>query len=174
MTPVGSLNRKDELTKLPDSQTTTPRSTDTARRNGIARHARYFPPATLPGVSFSTIASLSSTSSPYSISPWINLQGHYFSPQRSLRATSDSVPTRSSSLRGLRAIFKRTSAGLTGGQRQRAESLKGLISEPRVLSLGSVSITNLRDAGIAGGCGQVESTATTGELAQKATVKSEK
>jgi ABC-type glutathione transport system ATPase component len=175
MTPVGSLNRKDELTKLPDSQRTTPRGTDTARRNSIARYARYYPPATLPSVSFSQfspIASLSSTSSPYSISPWINLQGHYFSPQRSLRAASDSVPTRSSSLRGLRAIFKRTSAGLTGGQRQRAESLKELISEPRVLSLGSVSITNLRDAGIAGGCGQEESTATTGELAQKATVKS--
>ena len=174
MTPVGSLNHKDELNKLPESQTTTPSSTDTAQHNGVVRYARYYPPATQPSGSFSpfsTIASLGSTSSPYSISPWINLQGHDFSPQRSLRAASDSAPTRSASLRGLRAIFKRTSAGLTGGQRQRAESLKELISEPRVLSLGSVSITNLRDARIAGGWRQEESTMTTGELARKTTAK---
>jgi hypothetical protein len=174
MTSVGSLNRKDELTKLPESHPTTPRNTDTVRRNGITHNARYYPPATPPSVSispFSTVASLSSASSPYSISPWVNLQGNDFSPQRSSRAASDSAPTRSSSLRGLRAIFKRTSAGLMGGQRQRAESLKGLISEPRVLSLGSISISNLRDAGAAGGCGKEESTATTGELARKTTVK---
>ena len=35
-------------------------------------------------------------------------------------------------------------------QRQRTESLKELIGEPRVLSLGSISISNLRDAGIPG------------------------
>ena len=81
-------------------------------------------------------------------------------------------------MRGLRAIFKRTSAGLTGSHRQRAESLKERISEPRVLSLGSISISNLRDAGVAGasGCatpmGQEESTkANKGDLARIAAVK---
>ena len=61
------------------------------------------------------------------------------------------VPTLSSSLHGLRAIFKRTSATLTGSHRQLAESLKERISEPRVLSLGSISIGILWDAGVAGG-----------------------
>lgn len=44
-------------------------------------------------------------------------------------------------------------------QRQRTESLKELIGEPRVLSLGSISISNLRDAGIPGG-GAVPATAS--------------
>ena len=174
MTSVGSLDRKDEFTKMPESHPTTPRGTDTARRNGITHNVRYYPPTTPPSISFSpfsTTASLSSASSPYAISPWVNLQGHDFIPRRSVRAASDAAPTRSSSLRGLRAIFKRTSAGLTGGQRQRAESLKERISEPRVLSLGSISIANLQDAGVARGCGPEESTVTTGELARKTTVK---
>ena len=174
MTSVGSSNRKDELAKLPDSYPMTSRGTETTRRNGITHQARHYPPVTLPGVSsspLSTFVSLSPASSPYSSSPWVNLRAHEFSPQRIAHTASDAAPARSSSLRGLRAIFKRTSAGLTGSQRQRAESLKELISEPRVLSLGSVSITNLRDAGVAGGCGPEEDTATTGELARKTTVK---
>lgn len=160
MTSVGSSNHKDELIKLPESHPMIPCGTDTARRNGIIRQARFYPPATLPSVSsspLSTIVSLSSALAPYSTSPWVNLRGPDSSPQLISHA-SDAAPTRSSSLRGLRAIFKRTSAGLTGSQRQRAESLKERISEPRVLNLGSVSITNLKDAGIAEGRGSEEST----------------
>jgi hypothetical protein len=71
-----------------------------------------------------------------------------------ISAASDAVPARASSLRGLRAIFKRTSAGLTSAHRQRSESLKERISEPRILSLGSVSISNLRDAGLTSECAQ--------------------
>jgi hypothetical protein len=81
--------------------------------------------------------------SPYSPSAWVNLRANNISPQCPINTT------RSSFLRGLRAIFKRTSAGLTGSQRQGAELLKERISEPRVLSLGSISISNLRDAGVA-------------------------
>ena len=173
MTTVGASNRKDERAKLPESYPITPHDTDTTRRNGATHHTRIYPPATLSSASspFSTIASLSPASNSYLSSPWVNLQGHEYSPQRIANSASDAAPTRSSSLRGLRAIFKRTSAGLTSGQRQRAESLKGLISEPRVLSLGSISITNLRDAGVAGGGGPDENTETTGELARKTTVK---
>jgi hypothetical protein len=116
----------------------------------------------------SNVASLGAVSSPYSSSPWVNLRANDFTTQCPVNATSDAVPTRSSSLPGLRAIFKRTSTGLTGSHRQRAESLKERISEPRVLSLGSISISNLRDAGVASGCalpmGQEESTTNTGDL----------
>ena len=173
MASVGPSNRKDELAKLPESHPITPRGTDTTRRNGVTYNARIYPPVTLPNASspLSTTTSLSSASNPYLSSPWVNLQGHEYSPQRIVHGASDAAPTRSSSLRGLRAIFKRTSAGLTSVQRQRAESLKGLISEPRILSLGSISITNLRDAGVAGGGGSEESAETTGELARKTTVK---
>jgi hypothetical protein len=168
MTPVGPSNR-DELAKLPESRPITPHGADRMRRNGSTHHARIYSSATLSSVSspFSTITSLGSASNPYLSSPWVNLEGQEYSPQRIVSGASDAALTRSSSLRGLRAIFKRTSAGLTSGQRQRAESLKGLISEPRVLSLGSMSITNLRDAGVAGGGGPE----TTGELARKTTVK---
>lgn len=159
--------------KLPESHPITPRGADRTRRNGGIHHARIYPSATLSSTSspFSTITSLSSASNPYLSSSWVNLQGHECSPQRIVNGTNDAALTRSTSLRGLRAIFKRTSAGLTTGQRQRAESLKGLISEPRVLSLGSMSITNLRDAGVAGGGGSEENIETTGELARKTTVK---
>ena len=44
------------------------------------------------------------------------------------------MPTRSSSLLGLRAIFKRTSAGLTGSHSQHVESLKERNIESRVLA----------------------------------------
>ena len=171
--PVEPSNRKDELAKLPESHPITPRGADTTRRNGATYHARIYPPAMLSGASspLSTITSLSSASNPYLSSPWVNLQGHEYSPQRIVHGASGAGPTRSSSLRGLRAIFKRTSAGLTSVQRQRAESLKGLISEPRILSLGSISITNLRDAGVAGGGGSEKNTENTGELARKMTVK---
>lgn len=149
-----SSNRKDAFTKLFESPLITPRGMDTPRRNGTSHYARYFPPATVPKVSsspLSAITSFNSVALPYSSSPWVNLRAHELPSQRASRAASDMLLTRSSSLRGLRAIFKRTSAGLTGGQRERAESLKGLISEPRVLSLGSVSISNLRDVGVASG-----------------------
>jgi hypothetical protein len=105
----------------------------------------------------------------------VNLRADDFAAaQRTLlNAAGDTVPARASSLRGLRAIFKRTSAGLTGagGHRQRAESLKELIGEPRVLSLGSVSISSLRDTGFAGGCAQprgqeISTMMTTGDLAR--------
>ena len=71
-------------------------------------------------------------------------------------------------MRGLRAIFKRVSGGLTttASQRERAELLTVRIGEPRVLSLGSVSISNLRDAGVAAlPIGQEESRTDTGVLA---------
>ena len=107
----------------------------------------------------------------------MSLRAHDFVAQRTINGASDAaVPTRSNSLRGLRAIFKRTSAGLTGSHRQRAESLKERIGEPRVLSLGSISISNLRDAGVASGCtlpiGKEETSRTnTSDLARIMEVK---
>jgi len=178
MTSVVLSNRKDEATNLPQTTSTTPRSIDTARRNGTLQQARCYSSATVPNVSspFSNVASLSAVSSPYSSSPLVSLRAKDFAPQCPINATSDAaVPTRSPSLHGLRAIFKRTSAGLTGSHRQRAESLKERISEPRVLSLGSISISNLRDAGVVSGCalpmGQEESTTNTGDLARIRAVK---
>ncbi|KAH9970266.1 hypothetical protein BJV74DRAFT_262748 [Russula compacta] len=172
MDSVVFSNRKGGLTKLSESPSTTQHGIDAARRSGTTHHAKYGPPNTSAGVSSSplaTIASLSSVSLPYSSSPWVNLRVHEFASPRPTHGTSDVVPTRSSSLRGLRAIFKRTSAGLTGSQRQRAESLKDRIGEPRILSLGSVSISNLRDAGVA--AGPEERTANIGDLARKTTVR---
>src|SRR5258707_1364055 len=172
--------RKDEFASLPGSPSTAPRGVGTARRNGIIQQARYYSSATVPNVPFlplSNVASLSSASSPYSSSPCANLRAHDFVTQRATIAASDAVvPTRSSSLRGLRAIFKRTSAGLTSSHRQRAESLKQRISEPRVLSLGTLILSNLPDAGVASACaeptGQEESTMmTTGDLTRVMTVK---
>ena len=173
------LNHKDEATILPQTTSTVPHAFDTARRNGILQQARGYSSATVPNVPsspLSNVTSLSVVSSPYSSSPWLNLQVNDSATQCPINATSDAAaPTRSSSLRGLRAIFKRTSAGLTGSQRQRAESLKERISEPRVLSLGSISISNLRDAGVASGCalpmGREESTTNTGDLARITAVK---
>jgi len=106
----------------------------------------------------------------------VNLRANGFATQCPINATSyAAVPTRSSSLRGLRAIFKRTSVGLTGSHRQHAESLKERISEPRVLNLGSIRIGNLRDAGVASGLalpmGQEESTPNTGDLARITAIK---
>jgi hypothetical protein len=179
-TSVVLSNRKDEATNLPQTTLTTPRGIDTARRNGILQQARCYSSATVSNVSsspLSNVKSLSAVSSPYSSSaPWVNLRANDFATQCPTNATGDAaMPTRSSSLRGLRAIFKRTSAGLTSSHRQRAESLKERISEPRVLSLGSISISNLRDAGVASGCalpmGQEESTTNTGDLARITAVK---
>jgi hypothetical protein len=172
--------RKDELANLPESPSTTPRGIGTARRNGIIQQARYYSSTAVPNIPFSplsNVASLSSASSPYSSYPCVNLRAHDFATQRIAIAASDAVaPTRSSSLRGLRAIFKRRSSGLTSSHRQRAESLKERISEPRVLSLGSISMSNLRDAGVASACaeptGQEESTMmTAGDLTRVTTVK---
>jgi hypothetical protein len=164
--------------RFPQTTSTTLRGIDTARRNGILQQARCYSSAMVPNVSsspFSNVISLSTASSPYSSSPWVNLWANDLAPQCPINATSDAVvPTRSPSLHGLRAIFKRTSAGLTGSHRQRAESLKERISEPRVLSLGSISISNLRDAGVVSGCtlpiGQEESKTNTG-VAQIVPVK---
>ena len=64
---------------------------------------------------------------------------------------------------------------MTSGQRQRAESLKELIGEPRILSLGSVSISNLRDAGIPGAgavpAGLMDDAENSVELTPKTAVK---
>jgi len=172
--------REDEPTNLPELTSMTPRAVGKARRDGMIQQARYYSPAAVPNASsspHSNVASHSSVSSPYSSSPWVSLRAHDFVAQRTINGASDAaVPTRSNSLRGLRAIFKRTSAGLTGSHRQRAESLKERIGEPRVLSLGSISISNLRDAGVAGGnvppTGQEGGTmANTGDLARITTVK---
>jgi hypothetical protein len=178
-TSVVRSNRKDEATNLPQTTSTTPCGIDTARRKGILQHARCYSSATVPNVSsspLSNVASPSAVSSPYSSSPWANLRANGFATQCPINVASDApAPTRSSSLRGLCAIFKRTSAGLTGSHRQRAESLKELISEPRVLSLGSINISNLRDAGVTSGCdlptGQEEGTTITGNLARIMAVK---
>ena len=170
---------------MTQTTSTTPRGIDTARRNGFLQQARCYSSATVPNVSSSSplskVTSLSAMSSPHSSSPWVNLRSNDFVTQCPINATSDAAapaaaPTRSTSMRGLRAIFKRTSAGLTGSHRQRAESLKERISEPRVLSLGSISISNLRDAGVASErappMGQEESTkANTGDLARITAVK---
>jgi len=120
---------------------------DTPRRNQSTHNARHYHPAATPSVFSSPLSTTVPLSSVIkSSSPWVNLRGPDYGTPRPMRSASDMTPTRSSSLHGLRAIFKRTS---TDGQRQRAESLKELISEPRVLSLGSISISNLRDAGVA-------------------------
>jgi hypothetical protein len=171
---------EDEAANLSQTTSTTLRGIDTPRRNGILQQTRCYSSATVPNVfssPLSNVASLGAMSSPHSPSSWVNMRANDFATQCPINATSDSaaVPTRSSSLRGLRAIFKRTSAGLTGSQRQRAESLKERISEPRVLSLGSISISNLRDAGVASGCampmGQEESRTNTGDLSRITAVK---
>ena len=148
MTSSMLSNRKDGITKYLESPPLTP--TETTRRNASSR------PSPLSSSSPSPIAmSLVSVSIPHTSSPLSHqrLAHDHSPPQRAATyALGDAAaPTRSTSLRGLRAIFKRTSAGLTNGHRQRAESLKELIGEPRVLSLGSISISNLRDAGVSSG-----------------------
>ena len=66
----------------------------------------------------------------------MNLLANDFATQCPINVTSDeAVPTRSSSLLGLRAISKRTSAGLMGSHRQHVESLKERNIEPRVLAI---------------------------------------
>ena len=171
MTSAVLSNRSDKLVDFLEPPSTVPRI-DRPRRHGTTKQARYYPPngSSSPP---SNVVSLSPVSAPYSTSPWINLRAPEFASPRTINAESDALPARTSSLRGLRAIFKRTSAGLTGGHRQRAESLKDRISGPRVLSLGSVSVSNLRDAGLASGCEErEESTMTgTGDLARITMVK---
>ena len=153
-------DRRDKLTRLLESLPVTPRCADPAQPNSTATspHPLAMSPS-VPSSSISDIASRGFVSVPYTSSLSVtNPRAYEFTSH----VGSDAVPLRSSSLRGLRAIFKRTSVGLTGGQRRRAESLKGRIGEPRVLSLGNVRISNLRDAGVAGGgailAGQVDDT----------------
>lgn len=163
MTSLVLANGKDEAADLIQSTSKPPRGIDTARQNGILRQARYFSSATVPSV-----ATLSAVSPLYSSPLLANLRANDFSTQ--CPKGDAAVPTRSSSMRGLRAILKRTSA-----DRQRAESLKERISEPRVLSLGSISVSNLRDAGVASGCAlpmrREESTMNTGDLTRITAVK---
>ena len=175
MPSVVLSNRVGELADFPESPVTVLRGINTTRRYGITKQTRHYPP-NVSSSPPSNVVSLSPVSAPYSSSPWVSLRAPEFATPRRINAASDAVPARASSLRGLRAIFKRTSAGLTGGHRQRAESLKERISEPRVLSLGSVSISNLRDAGLVSGCAQSreqeENTMPgTGDLAQATIVK---
>jgi hypothetical protein len=147
-TSVVLSNREDEATNLPQATSTMPHGIDTARENGVLQQARCYFSTTLLNVSSSPfsesdIASLSAVPSPYSSPPWVNLRTHDFATQCPINATSEvAEPTRSSSLRGLCTIFTRTSVRLTGSHRQRAEFLKELISELRVLSLGSIIISH--------------------------------
>ena len=162
MTSAALANRKDGITKFLVEPPPIPThgTTGTTRPNDSSRS---YPPNAPPPLSSSPAPitmSLVSVSIPHTSSPLAHQRSHDSSPQHTARAASDTPgPTRSTSLRGLRAIFKRTSAGLMNEQRQRTESLKELIGEPRVLSLGSISISNLRDAGIPGG-GAVPATAS--------------
>ena len=166
-------DRKDGTAKLVETPPTPGHSTETTGRSASSKP---YPPsmASVPPLSFSpasTTTSLFSVSIPHTSSP---LAHHDSSPQRTTHTATDTAPTRSPSMRGLRAIFKRTSAGLTNGQRQRAESLKELIGEPRVLSLGSISISHLRDAGVHGGTvptGPMDAAENTGDLAWETTAK---
>jgi hypothetical protein len=180
MTSAESESRKDELTRLLESSPTAPHCTDpTQQHNGTA--AGSHPPAMIPSVFSSPISAIPSRGSvgiPHTPSTSVtNPRAYDFASQRTIHAARDATLTRSSSLRGLRAIFKRTSAGLAGSERQRAETLKERIGEPRVLSLGSVSISNLQDAGIARrtaiskSAGPVDDGVTLGNLARKTTAK---
>ena len=163
---------------LPQTTSTAPRGIDTARRNGILQQARCYSSATVPKGVFvilerhipqcrvvSILAVAMGEPAGQRLCPSVPNKFH----KRRGGANKLTFPA------GLRAIFKRTSAGLTGSHHQRAESLKERISEPRVLSLGSISISNLRDAGVVSGCalpmGQEESSTNTGDLARIAAVK---
>ncbi|KAI9461881.1 hypothetical protein BJY52DRAFT_1257384 [Lactarius psammicola] len=177
MTSAVLSNRKGEITKFLELPPTPTHSTETTRRDASSRP---YPPSMAPVAHLSTsptaiTTSLCPISVPHTSSPLAHQRSHDSPPQRTANASSDVAPTRSTSLRGLRAIFKRTSAGLMNGQRQRAESLKDLISEPRVLSLGSVSISNLRDAGVPGGgvvpARLMDEVENSGKLTRKTTVE---
>jgi hypothetical protein len=175
MTSAVLSNRKDGITKFLEQPPTPTHSTETTTKSQRNANSRQYLPSMTPlSSSPSPIAmSLVSVSIPHTSSPLAHQRLHDSPPQRTSHTVSDTAPTRSASLRGLRAIFKRTSAGLTSGQRQRAESLKELIGEPRVLSLGSISISNLRDAGIPGagavpaGPVDADNTEISGELTPK-------
>jgi hypothetical protein len=109
-TSVALSNHEDEATNLPQTTSTMPHGIDTA----VLQQARCYSSTTVTNVSSS---------------PWVNLRANDFATQCPISEVAE--PTRSPSLRSLRAIFKRTSAGgLTGSHRQRAESLKEHISEP--------------------------------------------
>ena len=168
-------DRKDGIPKfLEPPPTPTRGTTETTRRNASSR---TYPPSMAPLPSSPALITMSvvSVSIPHTSSPLAHQRLHDSSPQPTAHGASDTAPTRSTSLRGLRALFKRTSAGLKNGQRQRAESLKELIGEPRILSFGSVSTSNLRDAGIPGGgavpaAGKMDDAENSGELARKTAV----
>ena len=170
-------NRKDSITKFLEQPPTPTHGTAETKSQRHAS-ARTYPPsmASLSSSPSPIAMSLVSVSIPHTSSPLAHKRLQDSPPQRHISHTaSDTPPTRSTSLRGLRAIFKRTSAGMTSGQRQRAESLKELIGEPRILSLGSVSISNLRDAGIPGAgavpAGLMDDAENSVELTPKTAVK---
>jgi hypothetical protein len=166
MTSAVLSNRKDGITKFLEQPPTPTHGTETTKPQRNASSRQCLPGMAPLSSSPSPIAmSLVSVSIPHTSSPLAHQRLHDSPPQRTSHTLSDTAPTRSASLRGLRAIFKRTSAGLTSGQRQRAESLKELIGEPRVLSLGSVSISNLRDVGL------MDDAENSGELTPKTAVK---
>ncbi|KAH9044942.1 hypothetical protein EDB83DRAFT_1563418 [Lactarius deliciosus] len=171
-------NRKDEITK---SLEPIPTPTHGPEATWSKAGSRPYAPSTMAPVAHlssspaSITTSLFSISIPHTSSPLAHQRPHDSLPQRTATyPASGAGPMRSTSLRGLRAIFKRTSAGLANEQRQRAESLKELIGEPRVLSLGNVSISNLRDAGIPGGgtvpAGPMDEAKNSDELVRKTTV----
>ncbi|KAI0314064.1 hypothetical protein OF83DRAFT_1085911 [Amylostereum chailletii] len=103
------------------------------------------PMASSPRPTSHTIVDSPSTGSRMSV-------GSVHSTTPSSLGTGNAKLGRSSSLMGFRSLFKRTSAaelgasasgGLLGGERarrKRAESLKGRISEPRVVSLGTLGV----------------------------------
>ncbi|KAI0270392.1 hypothetical protein BC834DRAFT_511036 [Gloeopeniophorella convolvens] len=146
---------REELTRVPESPSTPTHTGDLVRCNTARRY-----PLPGPATSADTSSPAPATTYPPSMPIWqTSSPSSHATPTRTLNARShesplsrtpilagNPMPTRSSSLRGLRAIFKRTS-GL-GGSRQHAESLKERIGEPRVVSLGSVSLSTLRDAGV--------------------------
>ncbi|KAH8987274.1 hypothetical protein EDB92DRAFT_1876143 [Lactarius akahatsu] len=170
MTSAVLSNSKDEVTKFLEPMPMPTHGPEVARRKAGSRP--YAPSTTAPVAHLSSspasiTTSLFSISIPHTSSPLAHQRPHDSLPQRTATyPTSGAGPTRSTSLRGLRAIFKRTASG--------RKSLKELIGEPRVLSLGSVSISNLRDAGIPGGgtvsAGPMDEAKNSGELVRKTTV----
>ncbi|KAH9054774.1 hypothetical protein EDB87DRAFT_1420204 [Lactarius vividus] len=174
MTSAVPSNRKDETTKFLEPM---PMPTHDTEKTCPSAASRPYSPSMTPVAHVSSspasiTTSLFSISIPHTSSPLAHQRPHDSLTQRTATYPASGVgPTRSTSLRGLRAIFKRTSAGLANEQRQRAESLKELIGEPRVLSLGSVSISNLRDVGIPSGgtipAEPIDEAKNSGELVRK-------
>ena len=79
--------------------------------------------------------------------------GHQLCTSVPINATGDvEEPICSSSLYGLGAISKPTSAGRRVHTASPQNCRRSVVSEPRVLGLESISMSNLQGAGIASGC----------------------